>query len=775
MFFILGMILFSSFVVSSDYFGVGRNGGNSEDSVYTYGSDGTEYHKFGFGGSYWWHAEHIDFGDFDGDGYDDAISLVNEDGDWFIYDLHSEALIWSHENIDGFGKVVFGNVDDDLADEFGVYSNNGLGVYDSDGTLVHNADPGSFQLSDFDFGDVDGDGKDELGMTFSSGGSEMSRWRIYDFEEGVVPGELLMYGGKGWGPYAKEIAFGDFDGDGKDEFSVITSQILDVDGSDKRSCLFFQEGMQDGNGEVPESLFLDIPLTCVWEGYCYLGDYDDCRREAEYIAFGDFDDDGYDDFGFVQYEERFTGSRWVFNNDFINITSLRDCLGQSECEALAWAYSGHGNMPIYTDIDIGRINGKGAFGASAKDVLSGVDERFAWIVYDEDNFGAYGVHLLKGDYGTGYNGWSFAFANAPGDEIDPEEEPGTDCVGDGLGVCCNSPNTCSNEVPEGTGCDKGVCCNSAGECTSEPPECILSDTAMWLDRDTGEEITDVDEGELVKLSIEGSGNCDGKIISLELFDDDIIDMDPVEPYNFPSQMIFEGTRANVFWFTEWHQDTDNGWGDDDPEYVFRASLEAQFVDSGKLKVKTDNVYLFCNEFSECDQGVGVGVEDECEYVSQPCEEGSTDCGDGVIEGDEQCDCGDPWDCDEDGLNGRDCTYFGVECTEGEIDCYEPEEEEECTFSIGTCEGECDDPIDIPEDGSDTYTVTGECICEPTGDPEDCPDGIGTRQVTVYYGNGDPPTDYDQECFLVTEDVPFISIVSILITLLILSIFYYRKE
>jgi hypothetical protein len=68
------------------------------------------------------------------------------------------------------------------------------------------------------FGDVDGDGKDEVGITRNSG--EDTRYWILD--DATHNFRVLYRGGRGWGKSrgATAIAFGDVDGDGKDEVGI---------------------------------------------------------------------------------------------------------------------------------------------------------------------------------------------------------------------------------------------------------------------------------------------------------------------------------------------------------------------------------------------------------------------------------------------------------------------------------------------------------------------------------------------------------------------------
>ena len=78
------------------------------------------------------------------------------------------------------------------------------------------------------------------------------------------------------------------------------------------------------------------------------------------------------------------------------------------------------------------------------------------------------------------------------------------------------------------------------------------------------------------------------------------------------------------------------------------------------------------------------------------------------------------------------------------------------------------PLSGPQDNY--TTIYGNCTCD---DPNGCPGGIGIINVT-YYENGINISTLEQECFLSEEQVPFMEMISILIFLLIISL-YYRKK
>jgi len=130
------------------------------------------------------------------------------------------------------------------------------------------------------------------------------------------------------------------------------------------------------------------------------------------------------------------------------------------------------------------------------------------------------------------------------------------------------------------------------------------------------------------------------------------------------------------------------------------------------------------------------------------------CGDGAVESPETCDCGSnpPWDC-----SSLSCPpgYSGT------LGCNEPETPNQCTL-IDNCVD--DDPGVPPGGGPGTNVVYGECVCN---DPDGCPDGVGTVDVTIYPSG----LVFAQECFLAEEKVPFMSNFAIAIVVLLLIGFY----
>ncbi len=119
----------------------------------------------------------------------------------------------------------------------------------------------------------------------------------------------------------------------------------------------------------------------------------------------------------------------------------------------------------------------------------------------------------------------------------------------------------------------------------------------------------------------------------------------------------------------------------------------------------------------------------------------------------------------------------------------------CSFIVEDTDGDDDDdPVDDPYDGL-VFHRPGECVCNPAHEVgeelplEECSDGIGDRRVEVWYidENGDPqPVEggegyswFWNDCFLIVEDIPFMSVSSFVVLAIILMLFYSeifkRKE
>ena len=179
------------------------------------------------------HAIRIAFGDADGDGQAEFAVATNATSGprVFVFGSAAEtyAPLWDAGGDWGAAavatSVAFGDSDGDDADEVGITrrhdSNTRIFLYDGDGAFLEGLGEtwgaGSW-ATDIAFGNVDNDAADEMGVTRRSGINE----RAYVFDDAAADFATLARFGETWNQfaYATAVAFGDVDGDGRDEVAV---------------------------------------------------------------------------------------------------------------------------------------------------------------------------------------------------------------------------------------------------------------------------------------------------------------------------------------------------------------------------------------------------------------------------------------------------------------------------------------------------------------------------------------------------------------------------
>ena len=126
--------------------------------------------------------------------------------------------------------VAFGDVDGDGLLEIGVTrrstTNNRYFIYDDlqhGGALLTSGGAdwgGSYYATSIAFGDIDNDGRDEFAIGRKAG--EHGRYYLFDDARAGAPYKRLHIGGSDWGSggYTTALAFGDTNGDGRDELGV---------------------------------------------------------------------------------------------------------------------------------------------------------------------------------------------------------------------------------------------------------------------------------------------------------------------------------------------------------------------------------------------------------------------------------------------------------------------------------------------------------------------------------------------------------------------------
>lgn len=198
-------------------------------------------------------AYYVAFGNVDEDERDEigiALKASSGDVEYFIKDDLSGELKTLHEGGDDWGRkrnpsgIGFGDIDGDGRDELGIIRNSSPGefkYYLIDDLLggfetlrsggndwVSGTNPNSIS-----FGNLDGDERDEIGLTRYAPSGELE---FYAYDDLLGDLEILHEGGDDWGRKRNSTSsgFGDTDGDGRDEFGITRrspdhsrSQIID--------------------------------------------------------------------------------------------------------------------------------------------------------------------------------------------------------------------------------------------------------------------------------------------------------------------------------------------------------------------------------------------------------------------------------------------------------------------------------------------------------------------------------------------------------------------
>ena len=277
------------------------------------------------------------------------------------------------------------------------------------------------------FGDVDGDGRDEIGVARDH--SSNARYFIYD--DAYAGFAILYEGGNTWGSKAEAtaIAFGDIDGDGRDEFIVgrdfddndrywihddanANFAILKQDGDGWPSDAHVTDvamGDVDGDGRDEIAIARYSKSTTDTAHYWILDDgnanfavlrtggtgWGDSNAYASAVAFGDVDNDGRDEFAVGRYassNERF----WVLEDKNSNFAVIHS--GGTGWNADAYV----------TDLAFGNVDSDGR---EELGVTRYYTQNKRYYVYDDENAN---FNLLEGAGGS-WDANAFASAIAFGD------------------------------------------------------------------------------------------------------------------------------------------------------------------------------------------------------------------------------------------------------------------------------------------------------------------------------------------------------------------------
>lgn len=279
----------------------------------------------------------IALGDIDGDGLDEiaVARRATAGARVLLYDDQAANFALLETFGDGWGvvawptAVAFGNVDDDAAEELAVARqtnvNERVQVYDDAAAgyvVLHNIgkewSPTVFAVA-IAFGDADGDGRDELGVATNATEGE----RVFVLEDATAGFAPLWAAAGDWGAaaVATDIAFGDADGDGIAEVAFTRDHVS--------NARFFV------HGGAPDFDFL-------WSG----GETWGPGSFATAVAFGNVDDDAAAEMG-VARKASLNERAYVYDDAGAGFAQLQK-FGESWA-ANAWA----------TDIAFGDVDGDG--------------------------------------------------------------------------------------------------------------------------------------------------------------------------------------------------------------------------------------------------------------------------------------------------------------------------------------------------------------------------------------------------------------------------------
>lgn len=362
----------------------------------------------------------VAFGDIDGDGRDEmAVARRSSlNARFFVYDDARANFQVMFEGGANWGSgnyptgIAFGDIDGDGRDELGVArrSSSGARFYvfeDTDAGYAQIVAGGSSWNSDqyataIAFGDVDGDGRDEMGLARHSD----SGGRFFVLEDRFSSFRTIHTGGRGWGSgtFPTSIAFGDTDGDGRDELGVtrradINERFFIVDDEIAGFGLLHRGGSSWGAGNYGTS-----------------------------IAFGDVDGDGFDEVA-VGRRAGSNGRYFVLDDHRSRYLTIHDGGG-------SWGSRAYTRQVAFGDID---GDGRDELGVARQ---SDVNARF--YVLDDWN-GAFDELSSEGQtWGSGRYANAIAFGNV---DADPEAE---------VGIGRYAPSGMRFEVANHDGCHVGA-------------------------------------------------------------------------------------------------------------------------------------------------------------------------------------------------------------------------------------------------------------------------------------------------------------------------------
>lgn len=273
--------------------------------------------------------------------------------------------------------------------------------------------------------------------------------------------------------------------------------------------------------------------------------------------------------------------------------------------------------------------------------------------------------------------------------------------------------------------------------TKKPVQCELT-SAYW-------DKTSAQENALVSLTVEGR-NCNNKIASFEIIEDDPIDDDKIT--SLQSTDFLDG-KAYTSWYAEWQ---DDGYNGENPEYYFIANVDGKSINSNNQL----EVYQQCID-SDGD-GFGKSSSSACTYSGRDCKDDDPNVKPGATEvcnnKDDNCDGItdenvnkdlDPNNC---GSCGYVCSYDNgnAKCSLGK--CYL----DSCTNNYGNCDDSHNNGCEVSllEDKNNCGACSNVCSFQNAN--------AGCSQGSCYvsscisnYGNCDNSNNNGCEIYLLNDN------------------------
>ena len=278
----------------------------------------------------------------------------------------------------------------------------------------------------------------------------------------------------------------------------------------------------------------------------------------------------------------------------------------------------------------------------------------------------------------------------PGEECDNGASNGVVCTPPYGGSCNYCSSSCTIITVTGPNCGDGTCSAVNGEtCSTCASDCGCS-TGYECSSGVCTSLCDLTSaswnqtnsltGQVVRLNIAGT-NCNGRTISFTVMEKDgFLNADDAVTPN-PSNIIFSGVNSYVTWNSVFQSDTDGGQSNP-PEYYFIVNVVG-YTESIESSNSGDNdpSLLTVTQPSSCGDGTCNGGE-TCTSCLVDCGACPPVCGNSIIEGTEQCDCGTNG-CTLSELNSATCaSRLGTGYT-GTLSCYSS-----CVFDTSLCVAPC---------------------------------------------------------------------------------------